>query len=265
MATMDIFRQDAFSSTSLTAVADKLGYVPGLLTGMEGLVEPVPVRTTAIFIEEREHGPQVLPTSPRGAPPHQEGREQRKVRAFSTVRVADQSVIYADEVQNIRAFGTETELKQVQEEVARRQLLMRRNHALTREHMLLGLVQGLAIDKGGAVIYNWATEFGQPIPTELDFDLDAATPASGVLRKKCTEVVRSITRNLKGMGGNQVRIVGLAGDAFWDDLVAHPRSSIPSVTRKVSGGAKELRGPSCNSAASPSSTIAAPTMAPPSL
>ena len=235
MATMDIFRQDAFSEPSLTAVGDKLGYVPGLLSGMPGLVVPDPVRTTAIFIEERETGPVVLPTSPRGAPPHQTGRERRAARAFSTVRIADSSTIYADEIQGVRAFGSETELKQVQEEVARRQLLMRNNMALTKEHMLLGVVQGLAIDKGGAVIYNWSTEFGQALPAEIDFDLDNAAPAEGVVRKKCTDVVRSVTRNLKGMGGVSVSVIGLCGDAFWDDLVAHPEIR---ETYKYQEGAK---------------------------
>lgn len=222
MATMDIFRQDAFSEVSLTAVVDKLGYVPGLLTGMPGLYVPDPVRTTVIFIEERERGAVVLPTSPRGAPPNQTGRERSTVRAFSTVRIADSSRIMADEIQNVRAFGSETELKQIQTEVASRQFRMRGNVSLTKEHMLLGMVQGLAIDKGGVTIYNWATEFSQAIPDELDFDLDNAAPAAGVVRKKCAQVERSITRNLKGMGGGAVSIVGLCGDNFWDDLTAHP-------------------------------------------
>lgn len=222
MATMDIFRQDAFSSTSLTAVADRLGYVPGLLSGMPGLYEPVPVRTVSIFVEERDHAPALILTSPRGAPPNQTGREQRTVRSFNTVRIADSSRIMADEIQNIRAFGQETELKQVQEEVARRQLRMRRNMMLTKEHMLLGMVQGLAVDADSSTIYDWASEFGQSIPGEIDFDLDNASPASGVVRKKCTDVVRSIRRALKGMGGDAVQVVGLCGDAFWDDLIAHP-------------------------------------------
>ncbi len=224
MATMDIFRQDAFSMISLTGVADRLGYVPGLLSGMAGLYEPVPVRTVGVFIEEREHTPTVIPTSPRGGPPDQTGRERRTVRNFSTVRLADSSRIMADEIQGIRAYGSETELKQVQEEVARRQLRMKRNMMLTKEHMLLGMVQGLAVDADGSPIYNWATEFGRPIPAEVDFDLDNADPAPGALRTKCSAVSRSITRALKGLGGAGVEIVGLSGDTFFDDLVAHPEA-----------------------------------------
>ena len=32
---------------------------------------------------------------------------------------------------------------------------------------------------------------------------------------------RAVLRGLKGLGGANVSIVGLAGDAFWDDLTAH--------------------------------------------
>jgi hypothetical protein len=93
---------------------------------------------------------------------------------------------------------------------------------LTRENMYLGMIQGLVKDADGSTIYDWATEFGQTIPTELDFDLDNASPASGAVRKLCNQVTRSILRGLKGLGGNNVQIVGLCGDAFWDDLTAHP-------------------------------------------
>ncbi|WP_197535602.1 major capsid protein [Pararhodospirillum photometricum] len=147
--------------------------------------------------------------------------EKRKVRGFKTVRLAQASRIHASELQNIRAFGSESELAQVQVEVARRQVLMRRDFELTFENMFLGMVQGLAVDADGSTLYDWATEFGQTIPAEIDFDLDNATPASGAVRKKCNAVVRSILQGLRGLGGASVRVVALCGDAFWDDLTAH--------------------------------------------
>ncbi len=221
MATMDVFTSNAFSTTSLSGSLDKLGYVPGFLRGLNGLYVPAPVRTESIFIEERENAPALIQTSERGeAPPSRVG-EKRKVRGFRTVRVAQKSRITASELQNIRAFGSETELAQVQTEVARRQLLMRRDFELTFENMFLVMVQGLAVDADGSTIYDWASEFNQTIPAELDFDLDNANPASGAVRKKCNEVVRSVLKGLRGLGGNQVRVVALCGDAFWDDLTAH--------------------------------------------
>ncbi|UPJ55408.1 major capsid protein [Bradyrhizobium sp. 192] len=223
MLTMDVFKQDAFSSTTLTAVVDKLGYTPSLLGTIPGLFNPVPIRTTAVFIEERTNGPALIQTSPRGAPPKQRGGEKSKVRAFETVRLAEGSRITASELQGIRAFGSETELKQLQTEVARRQGLIRGDFELTWEFHRLGALQGKVLDADGtSVIYDWAAEFNQAIPAELDFDLDNANPATGAVRKKCNTVKRSMLAALKGLGGNGVSIGALCGDAFWDDLTSHP-------------------------------------------
>ena len=221
MLTMDVFKQDAFSATSLTAAVDKIGYVPSFLGSIAGLFVPVPIRTTSVFIEERENAPALIQTSPRGAPPPQKGGDKGKVRNFNTVRVAQKSRITADELQGIRQFGSETEMKQLQTEIARRQFKMRGDVELTQENMRLGAVQGKVLDADGSTIIDWEVELGQAIPAEVDFDLDNASPASGAVRKKCNAAVRSILTNLKGLGGNGVRVRAICGDNFWDDLTAH--------------------------------------------
>lgn len=222
MATLDVFKNDLFSATSLTAAVDKIGYVPGLLGSIQGLFQPVPVRTTSVFVEERGNGPLLINTSPRGAPPDSREKEKRTGRSFETLRLARNSKIWAHEIQNIREFGSETEMKQVQTEVARRQLLIRNDLELTLENMRLGAVQGLVTDADGTTLFDWASEFGQTIPAEIDFDLDNPSPATGAVRKKCNQVVRSIVVALKGLGGANIGVMALTGDAFWDDLVSHP-------------------------------------------
>ena len=221
MLTMDVFNQDAFSAVSLSAAIDKVDYVPGFLGSIPGLFDPVPVRTEDVWIEERTTGAALIQTSPRGAPPNRGADSVRKARNFKTRRIAQASRISASELLGIRAFGSETEMKQLQTEVARRQLLMKRDSDLTFENLRLGCVQGVVTDADSSTIYNWATELSQTIPTEVDFDLDAASPASGILRKRCTTAVRSITRGLKGVGGASYSVMALCGDAFWDDLIAH--------------------------------------------
>lgn len=223
MPSMDVFKGDAFTAISLTGSIDKVGYNPGLLGTIPGLFQPVPVTTTSIFIEERENAPALIQTSERGAPPKQKGGDRRVARSFGTLRLAQSSRIMASEIQNVRAWGSETELHSVQREVARRNMLMRNDMELTFENMRLACVtQAKVLDADGSTLYDWAIEFEQAIPGEVDFDLDAAAPATGAVRKKCNAVKRSILKALKGMGGNAVSIVALAGDAFWDDLVTHP-------------------------------------------
>ncbi|HYD30027.1 MAG TPA: major capsid protein [Azospirillaceae bacterium] len=221
MATLDIFRTDAFRCTTMTTAVDRIGYVPGFLGSIPGLFIPKPVRTTDIWIEERGNTPALIQTSSRGEPVEGKAKEKRTARSFQTLRLADKRRITAAELQNIRAFGSESELKQVMGEVAERQAQMKRDFELTMENWRLACVQGKVIDADSTVIYDWATQFGQTKPDEVDFDLDNANPASGAVRKKCNGIVRTTLTNLKGLGGNGVEVIGLAGDNFWDDLTSH--------------------------------------------
>lgn len=217
MPTMDIFNDDAFSVTSLSAAVDKFDHVPQLLSTMPGLVVPVPVRTTEIWIETRSMGAALIQTSPRGAPPKQRGGDKRDARAFRTVRLAEGSRITAAEIQNIRAWGSESEMKQVQQEVARRQLQISRDFDLTEENLLLSCVQGAVKDADGSTIYDWNTEFGQALPNEKTFDFTDLTS----LHKTCNDIRRTVAKNLKGVAptGN-LEIVGLCGDDFWDAMTS---------------------------------------------
>ncbi len=223
MLTMDVFKQDAFSATSLTAAVDKIGYVPSFLGSIAGLFVPVPIRTSSVFIEERENAPALIQTSPRGAPPPQKGGNKGKVRNFNTVRVAQKSRITADELQGIRQFGSETEMKQLQTEIARRQFKMRGDVELTQENMRLGAVQGKVLDADGSTIIDWEVELGQAIPAEGGRLRSRQRVAGlwGRAREVQCRRVRSILTNLKGLGGNGVRVRAICGDNFWDDLTAH--------------------------------------------
>jgi hypothetical protein len=222
MITMDAFRADAFSAISLTKAVDKLGFVPQYLSSMPGLFVPVPIRTKAVWIEDRSNGPALIQTSERSAPPKQRGRENRDARAFRTKTLGEGSRIMADELQDIRAFGSETELLALQTEVARRQLLIKNDIELTKENWALGCIQGQLLDADGSLIYDWNLEFNQAQAAEINFDLLNANPVLGELRIQCNEVVRHIKRKLLGVGGTNVQINAIVGDKFWDAFTSHP-------------------------------------------
>lgn len=221
MLTMDVFNQSAFSAVSMLTLVDRLGYVPGFLGSIPGLFDPVPVTTDVVWIEERTNAPALIQTSLRGEPPKQKGNEKRAARAFRTLRLAQASRIMASQLQGIRAAGSDTELQTLERELARRQLINRRDMELTWENMRLGCVQGLVLDADGTTLFDWAAELQQVIPAEIDFDLDNPAPASGAIRIKCNAVTRSILRALGGLGGNAVSVRALVGDNFWDLFTAH--------------------------------------------
>ena len=221
MAMLDIFNNDVFSTVSLTEGINTRGTKPQLL-GRMGLFTPRPVRTDRVAVEMRDQTLSVIQTSQRGAP-LQEGQSiKRTVRDFRTSRIAKADTLMADEIQNIRAFGTQSELQQVADEVADRQLRMLDDVELTWENMRLGAAQGILLDADGSTIYNWFDEFGVSQPAEIDFDLDNGSPATGALRKKCDQVVTQMRQTAKGAFVAGTRIIGLCGTNFWRDLIAHP-------------------------------------------
>lgn len=221
MAGMDIFDGNAFSTVELTAALNNVPYKPSFL-GSLGIFEPTPVRTETIAIEQRDGQLSIIQTSPRGAPLDEGTKDPRNIRDFRTVRIAKGRTIQASEIQNIRAFGSLSELEQVQDEIMRESVKLRQEAELTYEHMRLGAVQGIVMDADGSVIRNWFTEFGIQQPAEIDFDLDAANPASGAVRKKCSAVIRDMVRASKGAWvPGRTYVMGLAGDDFYDALTTH--------------------------------------------
>jgi len=230
MATMDIFEQDAFSTVTLTDAVEEIDYLPSLLRNMN-LFEKQPSRTKTIMLEKKGDTLALVPVSERGAPLDQAGKDKRDVRHVNTSRLAKGDVITADELQGIRAFGSETELKQVQEEVAVRIKSLESDIELTEENMMLGAVQGIVVDADGStVLHNWFDFWGVSQAAETDWDLDNASPASGVLVKKCKTVIREMQTKGKGAFTPATEVVALCGDAFYDDLVAHSEVQGNTIT-----------------------------------
>jgi hypothetical protein len=222
---MDIFNSPHFSMLSLTTGLEKVEYQPTFIRSLN-LFTPDRIRTKAAAIEERDGVLNLIPASQRGEPLGERTTEKRVIRYFDVPRIAKGDTVTAAEIQDVRAFGSETELMQVQAEVARRlngPAGLMREVELTWENMALGAVQGIVVDSDGStVIKNYFTEFGVTQPTEIDFDLDNASPASGAVRKLCSDVTRAMQRAAKGawvMG--QSYALALCGDNFWDDLTAH--------------------------------------------
>ena len=219
MPIMDVFTGDAFTARSLTAAVDTYGYVPQFLDTIPNLFVPAPIRTDKVWIEQRDFGAALIQTSPRGAPPAQRGGDQRKAKGFNTTRLADASRVWAHELQGVRAFGEEAAVKDLQLEVGRRQMKMKSDFNLTKEHMRLGCVQGIVLDADGSVIYNWFDEFGVSAPAAVVFNI-TSTAKVGDIRVAANGVKRTVVRNLRGLGGAAVQVHALCGDTFWDGFIS---------------------------------------------
>ena len=218
MATMDIFNGDGFSLTSLSGAVENTDYKPELL-GSLGIFTPEPVRTKNVFVDKREGELTLVKTSPRGAPVEELAKDSRSMISFQVPRLAKGNTIYASEVAEWRAFGTESEATVVATEYNRRMERVRRDIELTHENMRLGALHGKLLDSDGSVIYNYFTEFGEAEAAAVSFELDVATTD---VRGVCNAIVRAMARSSKGAFTSSTAVHALAGDNFYDKLISHP-------------------------------------------
>lgn len=215
---LDIFNQDAFSVTSLTDALRDRKARPSRL-GDLGLFNYTPVSTLSVAIERIGDILQLVAPTPRGTPGETREGPKRTIEDIRIPHFQRDWSVYADEVQGVRAFGSQTVLETVMGKVAAKISEQVDDLDLTDEYSRLGAVQGVVTYKGGQTLDLFA-KFGVQQPAEIDFDLDNAAPVDGVLRRKCTAVIRAMRAALGGLGFSKVH--ALVGDNFFDDLLSHP-------------------------------------------
>ena len=218
MSMLDIFKSDPFSVFSLTDAINQVKFVPGHISRL-GLFSTTSVNTLSIGLEEKNGILTLVSPSPRGGPGQTVDKTKRKLRMLAVPHFQIDDAIMADEVQGVRAFGSETDLETVMGKVDERMTIHSQSFAATEEYHRIGAVKGIVTYADGSTL-NLFTEFGVSQEAEIDFDLDNATPVAGVLRKQCAGVYRTIASNLDGVPFSGVRAE--CGDAFFDDLIAHP-------------------------------------------
>lgn len=216
MPTLNPFATDAFNMVALTAAINKIPNTYGRVEQLS-LMPPTGVRTRTIIIEEMSGVLNLLPTQPVGAPGTVGTLGKRKVRSFVIPHIPHDDTVLPEEVQGIRAFGSESETDAVANLLAMKLQNMRNKHAITLEHLRMGALKGVILDADGSTLYDLYTEFGITAKT-VSFVL---TNAATEVLTKVLEVKRHIEDNLKGefMSG----IMCLCSSGFFDALTTHAK------------------------------------------
>lgn len=218
MPTLDIFNSDAFSVTNLTDAFNKVDHVPGRAGELVFSGAGRGVSTTTVAVEEHDTVLTLLATSARGAPSAQHTTQKRKLRNLTIPHIEYEDTIPADEIQNVRAFGSESEVQTVQSVVNGRLMEMALNHDLTLENLRLGALQGQVLDSDGSTLVDLFTTFGVTQASEINFAL--STSATDV-RGKCHQVIRQMKRAIKAPWPSTAMVWCFCDDDFFDALLAH--------------------------------------------
>lgn len=214
MITMDIFNQDAFSAISLTEAVRRSQTIPGLI-GSLNLFTPVPVRTRLVAVEQKAQTLRIVQTSEPGAPRTRRNLDKARIVDLRVRRIEEASRLTAEEIQGIRAFGSETELKTMQMEVAERQQTVIDDLSATVERLRLSCINGVLVDADNSTIYDYYSTFGFTAASQIAFNWASRTQCKQFV---ANNVTRPIIRALGGIAPPGMRIVALCGDDFFDLL-----------------------------------------------
>jgi hypothetical protein len=210
------FSDTAFSMTELTAA---INILPNMYGKMEqlNLFPTKSVRQRNISIEEKNGVLNLLPTQIPGTPGTVGARGKRKLRTFAIPHIPHDDVVLPEEVQGIRAFGSENELQSLAVVLTDHLQSMRNKHAITLEHLRMGALKGVILDADGSELLNLYEAF-EITPKTVSFALGTATTD---IKKKCLEVLRYVEDNLRGEFMTGVH--ALVSPEFFDALTSHAK------------------------------------------
>ena len=214
---MDIFNDDAFSVVSLTKAIEDTPFVPGRV-GQLGIFSEEGVSTTSISIEKIGSTVSLVPAASRGSSGRPMGNDKRQMIPFTATHLPQRASILADEVQNLRAFGSESEVETAQRLMNRKLAKMRRDLDTTIEYQRIGAIKGSILDSDGTTeLLNLHTAFGTSVTSHNLVLGTAGTP----VRNKVIEARRKMEAALGGLTYSGARV--LCSASFFDALVGHAK------------------------------------------
>jgi Phage major capsid protein E len=222
----------AFTVSSLTLALLRQPYVPGLV-GRLDLFRPVRLATTTTMVEVQGTRLALVPEVPRGAPPTPNVEDRRAMVSMRVPHFPIRDTIYADSVQNVRAFGSEDALQGVTAVVNDREASMGLKLDVTLEYLRLGAVKGVIVTAAdrvtGAPIsqIDLFAQFGvqrQPVQGWPIGGAGRVAQERPAWSAQLTGLVNNLSRAMADElpGGMLTRIHGIAGSEFFDAFSMHP-------------------------------------------
>lgn len=173
------------------------------------------IRTTSVDIEFKDGQIQLVDPSERGGDGKELDDPDRKVVTFKAVHLLVTGKVMADDILGIRAFGSQTELEELQTVINEKSELARLSIDATIEYFRIGAIFGKVLNKNGDVILDLFKVFDLKEAdgeSKVDFNLP--------LRAQLVQVKRDSEKNQKGIKAKIYR--GLCTPEFMDQLMEDP-------------------------------------------
>lgn len=215
MSVWNVFNEDAFSLTELTATINNMVFTPTMIAGL-GIFEESGVATLTALVEEINEQIALLTPKPRGSSGAVVNSDKRRVHNISLPHIPQRATIMADAVQGIREFGQESQTKSVESVRNERLLKMKRQIDYAIEYHRLLALQGSYMDANGDIQSAYTLLGGSR--DSVDFVLGTGTTK---IREKCLDVIGHVEDGLGGVPYTEIHAI--ASPSLWKKLVAHPK------------------------------------------
>lgn len=218
MATFDIFNDDAFSVSTLSQTITDVPDVPTQL-GDKGIFQEYGINTTVLMIERQGSGLKLIPAAPRGGVREPMALGPRKLIPLGAIHLPASWSVLADEVQGIRAFGSETDVDQMSKLVARKLAVVRGSMDLTHEYQRVGALKGVVLDADGSTeLLDIYEAFGMTQQTQF---WNIAVAANGDPMASIIALKKLIRTKLGGRSMGKVRVI--CSEGFFTKVVMNDK------------------------------------------
>jgi hypothetical protein len=210
---LDPFKGEGFTLNSLTAAINNILYTPTVIAE-SGLFQSAGISTLDVSIESDGKTVGLVAVQPRNVPPQVVLGDKRNIRTLKVPHLPERATIMADEVQGVRAFGSESQAMAINTVRDERLAKMKRQIEYTIESHRLAAIMGSYYDAAGNVS-SLFTEFGVA-QTTVNMGL---TTASTKVRIKVQEVIDAVELALDGLAFSGIKVY--CGATFWKNLIEH--------------------------------------------
>ena len=214
---LDVFKGDLFSTMSLVAAIQDVPFVPTRLAQL-GWFDEEGIFDTNVVIEKENQTLVLVENKPRGSSGQVVASDKRSGIPFQTTHLPQNWTIMADQLTNVREFGSVDARRTIESVRNKRLEKVRRQLDATHEWQRVGALKGLILDSDGStVIADIFNRFGL---TQQYVDMQLNTDATKV-RVKCDDILNMIEDELGEWPFNGAR--ALCGKSFWQSWIAHPK------------------------------------------
>lgn len=190
---------EKFTVTELTASINNVDTPKNRIQEL-GLFETKGVTTTVVDIEYKDGQIQLVEEVERGEDGKPLDDTERKIYSFRAVHLPIPSRIMADDLTNIRAFGTKTELQLLQDVIDEKSQMAKQSIDLTVEYFRLGAIFGKVIGKNGNTIVDLFKVF------ELkESDAESKVDFNKPLKSQLVQIKRDSEKHQKGTKAKKYR------------------------------------------------------------